>query len=475
MGHRSHLQTVELLDAPAVVPVDEAPRLRLSWWGFGVVALVAVAALVGTQAVLDARERAAVARFAAVPGVVEPVGPDVRVRWRPPVALANVVRKGIVADGAFVGLSVADDGSQSVVALEERTGDMRWATSIFGPNPARAASLDRRVNPCEPAGAHQVACLVNDGFRHFDEALRPAVVPPRTTRVVVLDTRDGRTAADRPAPGVTSMAVVPGLAVLSAPGSVTAQDLLTGVERWRYRPMRAGVDLSEAAFLSAVQVFGAGDLVGVSNPGWSVALLDAAGHVVRTPRPAVEGYRYDEVSGVLALLRTTKGGEVRSTILRAGRRDVDVPGTYLDVTVDDGSVPELVLTSDTSVRAWDARTGVHRWISDEVASGSALVVRGRIYFPTMAGIVALDGRTGALLWRSAVTAGHVPGALATDGHGVLVADEPVAGPDRSVLLALGLDDGLPVWSEPLPDGIHSTAGAGRVLLGLRPDGVAVLG
>ena len=66
-------------------------------------------------------------------------------------------------------------------------------------------------------------------------------------------------------------------------------------------------------------MFAAGDLVGVSNPGWSVALLDAAGELVRTPVPAVAGYRYDQATGALALLSTTESGQVRSTIVRAGR------------------------------------------------------------------------------------------------------------------------------------------------------------
>lgn len=486
---RHGMQTVELEDTrPPVLPVAPPPRRRLRWWWLAAVATVAAAGLVGTQAFFDARQRAAVAEFAAVPGVVTPVGSDVGVLWRPPEALSGLVLEGIVADGAFVGLSVADDGSQSVLAVDQRTGDQRWSTSIFGPDASRALSLDRRVaGRCASASEHQVACLVSDGFQHFDKASSPAVVPATTTRVVVVDTRDGRIVADHEATGATSMAVRPasyasdgsgaaGLVVLSAPGSgVTGQDLLTGERRWHYTPPSAGEDLSQAAFTSAVQVFAAGDLVGVTNPGWSVALLDASGDLVREPIPAIAGYRYDEATGVLALLSTTESGQVRSTLVRTGRDEVDLPGNFLDVAVDDGSVPDLVLTSDSSLRGWDARTGEPRWTADEIATGSALVLRGRVYVPTMTGTVALDGRTGSIVWRSTVTPGHVPGSLATDGSTILVADQPVAGEDRSELVAYGLDDGHPVWHAPLPDGIRSSTSVDRVLLGLTTDGVAVLG
>ena len=478
------MQSVELLGeialpdaAPAVEPARPEPRRgRIRWWSIAVVGAVALAVLVGTQTVLDTRQRAADARFAAVPGVVAPVGPTVRVTWRPPDALSGLVLAGVVADGAFVGLSVADDGSQAVVAVDQRTGDVRWSTQVFGADGSRALWLDRRVaGRCALAAAHELACLVSNDFRHFDRASSPPVVRATDTRVVLVDTRDGRMVADRVAPGATSMAVLPGLAVLGTPGrGVTGQDLLTGAERWRYTPPSAGEDLSQAAFTSAIQVFAAGDLVGVTNPGWSVALLDATGELVRKPVPAVAGYRYDQATGTLALLSTTESGQVRTTIVRTGR-DVDLPGTYLDVSVDDGSVPDLVLTSDVVLRAWDVRTGRARWTSDETASGPALVLGGRVYVSTMTGTVALDGRTGAIVWRSTVSPGHAPGSLATDGRTILVADQPVAGSERSELVAYGLGDGRPVWQAPLPDGIRSSTAVGRVLLGLTADGAVVLG
>lgn len=470
MGHRSRMQSVELLDPvrtpdgprPRVpTPVAEVRRRRRRWWWLGAVAAVAVVALVGSQSVLDARQRAELARFASVPGVVAPVGPGVRVAWRVPDALGGLVTDGLVADGAFVGLGVADDGSQSLVAVDERTGDVRWSTSASGPDPTSAlADGDRGRGRCALAAGDRLVCLVGGG----------------AARVVVVDARDGRVVADHPAPPATSMALLAGLAVLGAPGSgVTAQDLLTGAVRWRYALPGAGADLSQAAFTSSVEVFAAGDRVGVSEPGWSVALLDASGHVARTPVPAVVSHRFDAATGVLAMVSTAGAGRTRSTIVRAGHDDLDLPGSYLGLAVDDGSVPDLLLTSDVSLRGWDARTGALRWTSDEVATGPALVVRGRAYVPTMTGVVALDGRSGSLAWRSSVAPTNVPGSLATDGTAILVADQPVNGPGGSDLVAYGLDDGRIDWRAPLPAGVRSSTGAGRVLLGVSADGTVVLG
>ena len=474
------MQDVELEDVRAV-PVSSADlgpsRSRVRWWWFPVVAAVVVAALVGYQALLDQRERTAVARFAAVPGVVLPVDSDVQVLWRPTPAQSDLVQDGLESDGAFVGLSVADDGSQAVIAVDQRTGDVRWSTPVAAPDATRAQSIDGRdAGRCAMASTEQVVCLVGSGPRRVEAATSPDVGATTTPRVVVVDTRDGRVVADHAAAAATSIALLPGLAVLGAPGAdVTAQDLLTGEVRWRYAPPGAGADLSQAAFSSSAQVFSAGDLVGVTNPGWSVGLLNASGELVRTPIPAVAGYRYDAVTGRLALLSTTQSGQFSSTLVAVGRDDVDLTGTYLDVAVDDGSVPDLVLTSDGSLRGWDARTGASRWTSDETATGSALVLRGRVYVPTMTGTVALDARTGEIVWRSIVTPGHVPGSLATDGTELVVADQPVAGTDRSELVALDLDDGHARWHVPMPDGVRSSSSVDRVLLGLTADGVVVLG
>ena len=73
------MQEVELLDGDEDVTeqieTPARPRRVHRWWIAAGVAVVAVS-LVGTQLVVDAREDAAAARLAAVPGAFPPVGDE---------------------------------------------------------------------------------------------------------------------------------------------------------------------------------------------------------------------------------------------------------------------------------------------------------------------------------------------------------------------------------------------------------------
>ena len=76
---RGDMQEVELLDGDedvtGQVETPARPRRVHRWWLAAGVAVVAVS-LVGTQLVVDAREDAAAARLAAVPGAFPPVGDE---------------------------------------------------------------------------------------------------------------------------------------------------------------------------------------------------------------------------------------------------------------------------------------------------------------------------------------------------------------------------------------------------------------
>src|SRR4051794_39102456 len=73
-------QQVELLDAQDAEADAPAPPRRGRWW-WAVLPVGLVAVLVVVQAVADARERAALAGLADLPGVVSPVEASVGVRW----------------------------------------------------------------------------------------------------------------------------------------------------------------------------------------------------------------------------------------------------------------------------------------------------------------------------------------------------------------------------------------------------------
>jgi outer membrane protein assembly factor BamB len=479
----ARMQHVELDEAAALPAPEAAPpaRRRGHWWVVVGGLAVLVAGLAVTQSVLDGRDRAAQERLLATPGVVRPVGADVGVLWRPDPTEQAVLLQGIDAGGAMVGLAVADDGSQAFVGLDQRTGEQRFATPLLGPDPARARSLDRSAaGTCVPvpsgdASPRQAACLVSDGFVQYGDEGVETRKPATTTRVVVLDTGDGRVVADTSATGATTLAVLPGLAVVSGPDAdVTARDLLTGDVRWRYSSPPPGAD--RRSFSGSVRLFGVDGVVAVSVPGWTAAVLSPTGEVLRRSRPGDADVVVDPVARRLVLLSSSGSGGHWSTLVQRGHDDVELPGSLLPLTVDDGSVPGLVLTSDASLRAWDAGTGEARWKSGVVASVNALVLGGRVYLGTQSGVVALDGRTGEVVWRGATTEGNVPGVLVTDGEHLVVADQPVVAGPASELVAFAFDDGHSVWRVPFPAGLRSSVGVGHLLLGWGDDGrLVVLG
>src|SRR3954454_10359873 len=125
MGRRSRMEPVELVDD--VRPPDEAPRragdpvrgrrwLAL-WSAVAVLALV----LVGTQAALTVRERAADARIQALAGVVPGIGRDVAELWRVDERDLPYLERAVVLDGAVIGVRTALDGSQRVESRDART------------------------------------------------------------------------------------------------------------------------------------------------------------------------------------------------------------------------------------------------------------------------------------------------------------------------------------------------------------------
>ena len=255
---------------------------------------------------------------------------------------------------------------------------------------------------------------------------------------------------------------------------MTGRDLFTGEVRWRFSPPLPGAD--RRVFAGEVRLFAVDGLVGVTIPGWTATVLSSSGEVLRESQPGDADHLLDPVAGRLVLLSTTGSGALLSTLVERGRADVDVPGEVLPLTVDDGSVPDLVLTSSGNVRGWDAATGESRWTSDVVASVNALLLDGRVYVSTRAGVAALDGRTGDLLWRASTVGSAVPGFLVTDGRQLVTTEQPVGGGNISNLAAVALDDGRSLWRVSFPDDLWSSAAVGHLLIGWGRDGrLVVLG
>lgn len=486
------MQQVEVVDEDhPVAAADEAPvtgRVR-RWWA---VLLVVALALVGTQLALAARDRTLSTRFAQLPGALPPVEADVRTLWHVADADAEVLTEGVEVGGNLVGVRTGSDGTQSVVALDRRTGDERWTAPLTDPDAVLAQRGARAaVTSCLPVPEieedtteQRVACLVSDALLALGIRGRLTVTrPPTTSRVVVVDATDGRIVADRTAPAAIAFAVLPGLVAVGIPGhdghaEVAAQDLLTGEVLWGYSSPRPALD--PVGDVSGFELLALGDQVAVLEVGSHVTLLGADGTVTRE-RQRYDRLSRDEAGTRLEVLSGYLAFRPVTTIVRPGEADVTIPGRLVHRAVDDGSLPGVELIEGSRMQARDATTGDRLWQTDRHTGGPVLVLDGLVYCTSGDGpgeIVAYDGRTGALVWSATVGSYDQGTRLMTDGRVLLVGLTPEEGAAAGSLVAFSLTDGERLWRVPLPDGLDAAWTLGHVLVAgesADPAPAAVLG
>lgn len=474
------LRRVELDDGDDTSRGDLAPgdgrrrprgrrRGRAALIAVGVVVAV-VAALVAGQAVLDGRRDAAdaelAARYADVPGVVAPFGPDLHVLWTAAPGTASVVHSGVLHDDVVVGVERTEDGVELVgVAAED--GRRRWAVPrvVDGtdapPQQPGVTETDGFVVGtqtwcAEGAPGGDVVCGAGLG-QHIG-------LPPRGSVVWVVDPADGTVRSTAPAVDGEHVLVLGDLLVrargLAAGGSaattdlpevwqVVATDAETGASRWTWT---SPVTQSTEAF--AVWPFeslsAADDLLVVRGRGitW---LLSADGEVVASAvQAADEQYERTRDGRLQPSVATVEGDD--------GLLSQQAPA---DPAVDDGTLEgvALVLRGTLDGGVLSARAGdAERWRVPEVRMTLA-VLDDRVLVRTFDGLALLDGEDGATLWS--VETGVDGDAFATDGRTVLV-----QGGD--VLRAYDLATGRPVWERTLDDvGITDEVTSVGVAPGLR--------
>ena len=474
MPRRDALTTVELVEADETDAADVAPepraRSRKRWWLLALPAAAAVLAA-GVQLGSNALERAADGRVAALPGAVDPVGDSVEILWQSVPGTAALAG-GLVAHDALHAVAVAPDGSVSYDALDLRTGDRLWSTPLRGPDPAQTDPLYPNATTCAPdaepgAEADRVVCLVTDGPT-------PGAIEPRPateSRIVVLDLADGHVLADRPAPRVTSLAVLPGLAATAVVEDghlvVDAVDPLTGDEIWRYRDPEPTE--------TAPSVYAAGDLIVLfGTPGGPFVLSASGGRVATDPEATSWGTTED---GWFVSEGPGDGGQRTQRVLRPGEPPVEVVGRLLDRRVDDGSAPGLEVSTGGLTFGWDARTGERLWESDVSAppepGEAVLIIDGTVYLCSDEAVVALDAGTGETRWTAARQVGDYAGQLLTDGAHVVLVEAPADGIGTGYLTVLDRRDGAFVHRLALPDGAAYPVAAGRHLIGTGPRGTVV--
>ena len=155
---------------------------------------------------------------------------------------------------------------------------------------------------------------------------------------------------------------------------------------------------------------------------------------------------------------------------------VTVPGFLLRPSVDDVSVPGQVLVQDwmgSVIRAYDLSTGALVWTHDISPS---LLVDGRLVgYDTAGDLLALDARTGDVLWTQTITRSTDSWGVVSDGRRML----SLEGPDLRVVTR-SLATGREVWSLDQPwVGFAAGDGSGDyfygpVMVTLMPSGLVVL-
>ena len=265
------------------------------WW-FVAGAAVLVLVLAGVQWVVDARERAAVARLAAVPGVLDPLGDELEVvRALGEEETRSLLTSIPVADQTWASIRVGEDGSQAFTATDLRTGEAVWSTPLLGPNPGRAAGRQKSSGgdasrvPTPGGAVTWAVCTVTDGYSTFSVAAGRGAVPATTTRVAVLDTGDGHLLADWAVEHDARSACCRAWCSSVSGGTGTSRSSRTtpapgssaGATRTRL-PGAGPVPAGSWSFATA------GDVVAYRD-GDRLTVLSASGEVVRTDLQAVPG------------------------------------------------------------------------------------------------------------------------------------------------------------------------------------------
>ncbi|MBB2925303.1 PQQ-binding-like beta-propeller repeat protein [Cellulomonas cellasea] len=517
---------------PGASAATPSPRRRVRARTVVAAGVALAAGLVGTQAVLDARERALYARYADVPGVVAPLSPDLEVLWRADQAEVALLWADHEVGGLRLGAWFDDAGTPTAVALDPRTGERAWAVPLGKPEPVVRSESGPVWVPCDlvEEGTALLVCLVPSAHRPAEpgELLdgplpddRPLVAD--RAELVVLDAATGEVVRRAPDEVGTGMAVLGDLVVTARVRDddsivLRGSDARSGDVAWTTgtEPGTAAGDRATVLGTGAPQLGRVGDAVLV-QVGAGGARVDADGRVVATYHPTAEdvgtvrvtragydvregaGTTEDERAGTVesevsdgTLVTSARGHVLRhglgggtTYLLRDGGTRTALPGGFpLQVGLDDGSEPDLLLVPDDTrgVDAWDTRTGRTRWSRPDLPLSDGVVLDGRLYVATVdTGVVAVDLSDGTTVWSTARTprtprfAALTNPQLLTDGRVLAVVGQQPGG--APTMQAYALADGRPLWAAGLPAGVATAHALGGHVVGLNgvDDDWSVLG
>ncbi|MBO9553088.1 PQQ-binding-like beta-propeller repeat protein [Cellulomonas sp.] len=489
MVHRKDVQQVELDEDDDLVPTSPAAArplrlpFRRRWLVVG--AAVAAAGIGAGEWVATAREDAAVARLAEVPGVLTPVDETLTVGRRLPQNLlaepapvpGGTLRRG--SDGSLAYHWADPAGAGWTAPLLPADARLAGAAHV-----ASASTCDTDVVPgVDPLSATRVVCLVADGGTAFTESGAIETVPTTAVGVVVLSATDGSVETRWPVPAGETLALMPGglVAVGALTGHlavVTGYDMLTGTERWTYEQDATPTAGRQGVGAPDVSLLRSGDLMALVPPDRAAVLLSTDGRWVRGGLVDADATAWDlrRDERTRRLVVTTDGAfrSNRATFVAPDgdpENDVVLDGHPLAVQVDDGSLSGVALTADVrSVHGAEVGPGRTRWTVGVETPGLALVLRGRVLVTGAHGVTAVDGRSGHVLWRSADEDGLAPESLMADPRHVLVAYERTGADAHAAVVAYDPSSGQEVFRAPYPDGVQDLQPWGRHLTGSDDEG-----
>lgn len=424
-------------------------RIARRWWP---VPVVAVAALVLADLGTGSAEEQRYAADADLPGVVDPIGPDVT---------STPVDAEELFDGAgqdLDGLRVTAEwaGSERTMRLlgrSTRDGEVRWRTDLpfadlgDGREAAVTCWTEDRLTCWAGAQDWAVASTVTtgSGLVELDPATGAITLQQELAEHTVVagdaDLRVQVTGEDSP---MVVTATGSDGAIRWQTSVETVRDGLTGFDRVTIR-------LSDGVVL-------------VTSPGgaWALSRVDG-----RQRGTGVDAWLSRD--GRVVLLR-----DGRLWLVDPERGSIELgAGEPLTVTVDDGTAAQVIpaVSGSGTVTGYDATTGEVRWTSDQPGwrPGTALVVHGLLIGATADAVVALDPGSGRERWRAPLRA-NGDSELLTDGRQLLV----LSGDSTQRLVGLDLRTGSELWSQDLPDGGGMLFGNGGEVYRRTASGIATL-
>ncbi|WP_156387932.1 PQQ-binding-like beta-propeller repeat protein [Cellulomonas sp. Root137] len=464
----ARMQLVEVEDAPTATSVSSAPdnhvpavpepesrgttaRMLRRWWP---VAVLVVVGLVASALVASARDRAFVARIAAVPGLVRPLDSAPVPLWE--TAGSPLPGTVLAADGALVVLAAGTD-EWTVTAHDPASGAERWTTAVA---PASRAGFESSAATCpalrEDVGSLILCLVLQPRVLYSDDA---SIQEPPRIAVVPLSARDGERVGAWDLRGAivgidrVEDDLVVGTLDADSHLVVERRDGRTGDVVWSMvtpdvMEQQATVIAASMRVLPPVVVL----------EGGSTIVLDVDDGRTILTRARYSGLQVAALGERFATWAPVGGGRVHDV---DGSPLYPLEGLPASLSADDGSQSGTLLVDEgPEVSALDITTGAELWRTRSVLDPRVLV-SDRLVVSGASTYGVLDVRDGAVLWE-VDTGALLPWNPLSDGTLVIGPGESPDGGQE--LWGRGLDDGVRYWSVPLPQDVRRVDAVGGHLV-----------